>query len=86
MAIIDHPELIQVIAEIEDAPGDITTIMRCRGGYHGKIVNKQWHVVRCRHRKCRRKGFETYHVWDIHTGEESTQHVPLPGGMKGDNQ
>lgn len=86
MPTTDHPELIQIIAEIEDAPGDITTIMRCRGGYHGKIVNKRWIVYPCRLRRCKRKGFETYHVWDIHTGKESTHYVPPPGGMKGEHQ
>lgn len=85
MAIIDHPELIQIMTEIDDAPGDITTIMRCRGGFHGKVVNRQLFVVRCRCRQCRRTGRETYHVWDIHTGEMQTYYEP-PDGSEGDQR
>lgn len=85
MAITDHPELVGIIAELEDTPGDYTTTLRCRGGYHGKVVNGRWFVSACRCRHCRRPGHTAYHVWDIQTGEMRTHYDPPLSGPEENN-
>lgn len=55
---LERPEPTQVV------------VLRCAGGYVGKVINQRWLEVPCRQRRCTAVGVHT-HRFDMLTGRES---------------
>jgi len=62
-------------ASLVPAPVETRIRLWCEGGTaHGTVINSRFLEVPCRDKRCRRPGFQTFHIWDLLTNQRRTEY------------
>lgn len=54
--------------------GTEVLVLKCRGGFHGEVVNRRYLRVRCRCRRCKVERAKTYHLFDLFSGRWTSEY------------